>query len=319
MTKPADDTAVEYAFEAYLAGRPVPAETADTFAGVAAFAEAVRATATQPGRPNAGLAELLATGLLTDQSSPSARTARSAGAPPSRGASRIRNRRRFAMIFPVLLAKFLSAGALAQAATGAGLVLVVATGAGATGVLGDDVQETVTSVVGITADETAGDDVVAVEDETSTDAGTEAGIVPTPVVETTAPAEPTEEEFDAAVSAATGPAEDQTFGQWVSRLAQAREWRAQLRAEGGNFGQVVRKWANLKGLDDQDLAEEGVVVDELTEDTPTAAPEVEQETTVAEQETTTAESSNRGNGKVAGASGGGNGNGNGGGKGNGRN
>ena len=115
MTTAADDSAVEDAFEALLAGRPVPEEAA----GLAAFTEAVRETATSPGRPNAALAELLATGLLTDQSSPSTRTARSAGAPPSR-ASRNRIRRRFAVFFPALFAKLLSAGAVAQAATGAG-------------------------------------------------------------------------------------------------------------------------------------------------------------------------------------------------------
>ena len=80
MTTPADDSAVEDAFEAYLAGRPVP----EGAAGLAAFAEAVRATATLPGRPTAALAELLATGLLTDQSSPSVRTATSAGSSPER-------------------------------------------------------------------------------------------------------------------------------------------------------------------------------------------------------------------------------------------
>ena len=137
MTTAADDTADEAAFEAFLAGRPVFGEAAD----LAAFAGAVRATATEPGRPNAALAELLSTGLLTDQSTPSTRTAPSAGSSPRR--SRVRRRRRFAMFFPALLAKFLSAGAFAQAATGAGVVLVVATGAGATGVLGEDVQDTV--------------------------------------------------------------------------------------------------------------------------------------------------------------------------------
>jgi hypothetical protein len=297
MTKPADDTAVEDAFEAYLAGRPVPVETADTFAGVAVFAEAVRATATRPGRPNAALAELLATGLLTDQSSPSARTATSAGAPPSRGASRIRNRRRFAMIFPVLLAKLLSAGALAQAATGAGLVLVVATGAGATGVLGDDVQETVTSVVDITAEETTEDDLGAGEDETTTDTGT--GIEPTPVVETPAPAEPVEGEFDAAASAANGPAEDETFGEWVSKLAHDREWRDELRAEGRNFGEVVRTWASKKGLDDRELAAEGVDVGELTDDVaaePAPAPEVTAESPDAEPDVATTQRNENGNG-----------------------
>src|SRR3712207_5925294 len=101
MTTAADDTAVEEAFEAYLAGRPVASEGA----GVASFAAAVRATATEPGRPNAALAELLATGLLVDQPAPSPRTA------PTR------RRSRFAMIFTALIAKFLSAGAVAQAAT----------------------------------------------------------------------------------------------------------------------------------------------------------------------------------------------------------
>ena len=134
MTTAADDSTDEIAFEAFLAGRPVPAE-ADGGSPVAAFAGAVRATATLPGRPNAALAELLATGLLTDQSSPSTRTAVAAGPLPSR---RTRDRRRrFAMIFPALLAKFLSAGALAQAATGDTVVVVAVTGAGATGVLGE--------------------------------------------------------------------------------------------------------------------------------------------------------------------------------------
>ena len=99
MTTAADDIAGEAAFEAFLARRPVPEEAAD----LAAFAGAVRATATVPGRPNAALAELLATGLLTDQSMPSARTAPSAGSSPRR--SRVRRRRRFAMFLPALLAK----------------------------------------------------------------------------------------------------------------------------------------------------------------------------------------------------------------------
>ena len=78
MTTAADDSAVEDAFEALLAGRPVP----EGAAGLAAFTEAVRTSATRQGRPNAALAELLATGLLADQSSPSVRTATSAGSAP---------------------------------------------------------------------------------------------------------------------------------------------------------------------------------------------------------------------------------------------
>ena len=58
--------------------------------------------------------------------------------PPGRPRGRIaavaqrpdRTRRRFTVIVPALIAKFLSAGALAQAATGAGVVVVVAAGAG---------------------------------------------------------------------------------------------------------------------------------------------------------------------------------------------
>jgi hypothetical protein len=134
MTTAADDSAAEEAFEAYLAGRPVPEEAADTFQGVAAFAGAVRATAIEPGRPNAALAELLATGLLVDQPLPSARTAK-------------RRRRSAMFFFPALVAKILSAGAIAQAATGAGIVVVAVTGAGVAGVLPGPVQSTVATVV----------------------------------------------------------------------------------------------------------------------------------------------------------------------------
>ena len=143
MTTAADDSAVEDAFEAILAGRPVP----EGAAGLAAFTEAVRASATRPGRPNAALAELLATGLLTDQSSPSVRTATSAGSAPERRRPRVRTRRRPAMIFSALIAKFLSAGAVAQAATGATVAVVAFTGVGAVGALPDPVQDTFATVV----------------------------------------------------------------------------------------------------------------------------------------------------------------------------
>jgi hypothetical protein len=147
MTTAADDAALEDAFEAFLAGRPVP----DEAAGTAAFAEAVRSTATRPGRPNAALADLLATGLLTDQSSPPVRTAPSAGRPR---AFRGRIRRRTAMFLPALVAKIAGAGAVAKAAAGAGVVLVVFTGAGSAGVLPDSLQHgfaTVAGTVGLTA------------------------------------------------------------------------------------------------------------------------------------------------------------------------
>jgi hypothetical protein len=307
MTTAADDSAAEDAFEALLAGRPAP----EGAAGLAAFTEAVRTSANRPGRPSAALAELLATGLLTDQSSPSIRTARTAGSPPARS-SRVRIRRRAAMIFPVLLAKFLSAGAVAQAATGAGLVLVVATGAGATGALGENVQDTLTSVVGVTSEEATGDATVDGENATTE---TET----TPVVETTAPAEPTEGQFDPEAWEANGPEGYSSFGAWVSESAHNTELKDWLRAEGRNFGSMVREWAHKKGLDDADLAEEGVDLDELT-DVPTTEPVSGETASEPETEdagtqvTTTERASGSGNGKFAGAGSNGNGNGSGNGK-----
>jgi len=295
MTTPADDLALEEAFEASLAGRPVPCEAAD----LAAFTGAVRSTATQPGRPNAALAELLATGLLTDQTSPSVRTAGAAGTLPSRRA-RVR-RRRFAMIFPALLAKLLSAGAVAQAATGAGVVLVVATGAGATGVLGDEVQDTITGVVAgdEATDEGATEAETIVDDET-----TDPGDVEVPVTtELPVEAELTPEEWVEA-----GPAEGQSFGEWVSLSAHRDDLREWLRSEGRNFGSMVRDWAQKNGIDsDAELVEEGVDLADLTEE-PTSEPVAGEDTTQVddEAEDTEVASTERGNGR-------GNGNGNGGG------
>jgi hypothetical protein len=216
------------------------------------------------------------------------------------------------MIFPVLLAKFLSAGAVAQAATGAGLVLVVATGAGATGALGENVQDTLTSVVGVTSEEATGDATVDGENaitETET----------TPVVETTAPAEPTEGQFDPEAWEANGPEGYSSFGAWVSESAHNTELKDWLRAEGRNFGSMVREWAHKKGLDDADLAEEGVDLDELT-DVPTTEPVSGETASEPETEdagtqvTTTERAGGSGNGKSAGAGSNGNGNGSGNGK-----
>ena len=285
MTTPADDLATEEAFEAFLVGRVVPEQAGSTFDGVAAFAGAVRASATQPGRPNAALAELLATGLLTDQSSPSTRTAGAAGSPPSRRA-RVR-RRRFAMIFPALLAKLLSAGAVAQAATGAGVVLVVATGAGATGLLGSEVQDTITTVVGGDADETT--DEVATQDETLVDDETTDPGIATPEVTTEVPVELTPEDW-----AASGPGDGMTFGEWVHKAF----------PDGKADGQVVSYWATRKHVDLDEV--EGIEDVEGLEDigdetTVTSTPEVETESEDADEPT-------RGNGN-GGGNGGGNGNG----------
>jgi hypothetical protein len=161
----AADSATEKAFEAVLAGRAVPPGTPGLGA-MTAFTEAVRATATQPGRPSAALAELLASGLLVDQPSPSARTAK--------------RRRRRMWFFSAILAKIAGASAVAQAATGAGIVLVGFTGAGAAGVLPSPVQHTfatvVSSVTPLTApDPSAAADTTAPTDTTSpTDTSTTA-------------------------------------------------------------------------------------------------------------------------------------------------
>src|SRR5690349_367809 len=98
MTPATDDDALEAAFEAFLAGRSAPPAAE----GLVAFADGVRATAARPPRPSAALAELLATGLLTDQSSvPAPRAARS--------------RRRSTRMFLAFFAKFASAGIAAKA------------------------------------------------------------------------------------------------------------------------------------------------------------------------------------------------------------
>jgi len=321
MTTAADDRAVEDAFEAYLAGRAVP----DGGAALASFAGAVRATATQPGRPNAALAELLAIGLLADQPSPSTRTARSVGAPPSRG-TRNRNRRRFAMIFPALLAKFLSAGAVAQATAGAGAVVVVVTGAGVVGVLPDPVQGAVaTAIETVTPLDLEGGDETgqkAGEDQT----GADAGAVPAATA-TTAPADPTEAPFDAEAWAKYGPAEGESFGAWVSEGAHnkdAIEAAAALPGEEGfRFGHLVRSVASAHHIDIAEVEVDGVELEKVLETTATA-PEVAQQTTAPAQETATA-TTGRGDGKASGATNGnsgGNSGGNGGqgaSKGNGRN
>ena len=257
MTTAADDSAVEGAFEALLAGRPVP----EGAAGLAAFTGAVRASATRPGRPNAALAELLATGLLSDQSSPSARTARSAGAPPSRRDTRIRNRRRFAMFFPALIAKLLTAGAAAQAATGATVVVVVAfAGAGAVGVLPGPAQDTYSSIV--SEEEVVGDEAPVDEaplDETPVD---EVPIAETPLE---VPAEePVVDEATTAVQEWMAQPVDGAFGAWVTQARHDPELRAAIEASGHPFGYWVSQRAQQKGITEQLLADEGVTLDELT-------------------------------------------------------
>ena len=307
MTTAADDTAAETAFEALLAGRPAP----DGAAGLAAFTEAVRATATSPGRPNAALAELLATGLLTDQSSPSTRAARSAGTPPSRE-SRVRNRRRFAMFFPALLAKFLSAGAIAQAATGAGVVLVAFTGAGAAGVLPGSVQDTFATVVSdVTPFEAPTSDGDPVTDEPVVEPlESEEVVDEAPVLDEPAVGETDEQtSYDVVADWMAAPI-DGTFGAWVTSARHDPEIRAAIEDSGHPVGYYVSLRAHQKGMTPEDLAAEGVDLEELSEDSTVVVDSPEGE--VADTEQPTHERGNgNGNGRGNGNNGGGNGNGNG--------
>lgn len=281
MTTAADDSAVEDAFEALLAGRPVP----ERAAGLAAFTEAVRGTATAPGRPSAALAELLATGLL-DQSSPSTRTARSAGASPSRR-SRVRKRSRYAMFFPALLAKILSAGAVAQAATGAGIVLVAVTGAGVAGVLPGPVQDTFTSIVSdeTTVEEPPADETPVEEAPVEEVPAEEAPVAETPADDAT---ELTQDEW------LEGPAEGQSFGEWVSYGAN----------HGWATGQAVSSAAHERnddrkgrGDDDGTEAEDAADAPEAEETADAPEVEVEDDEDAPEVEESSDDDGDRGNGR----------------------
>src|ERR687893_412573 len=133
MTTPADVRTDEEAFAACLSGRPVPAGAQ----GLAAFTDAVRASATAPGRPNAALTELLATGLLVPTQEPSRGTA---------GRPARTSRKRPHVLISTLTAKFAAAGAVAKAAAAGGVVAVALTGAATAGALpGQD--DTTTAVV----------------------------------------------------------------------------------------------------------------------------------------------------------------------------
>jgi hypothetical protein len=320
MTTAADDVADEFAFEAFLAGRPVPGEADGGSPAVAAFAGAVRATATLPGRPNAALAELLATGLLTDQSSPSIRTAPSAGRSPRR--SRVRRRRRFAMFFPALLAKFLSAGAMAQAATGATVAVVAFTGVGAIGALPDPVQDTFATVVAA---------VTPLEAPTSE--GTTEQVVPEESVlekvETTdvtadsdaqdADAQDADaQDADALEAEVTawaleGPEDGKPFSAWVGAISERADVKDWLQARGLTFGNVVSAWANGKGLTDEQRVALGADLDEpkdgATEPVTVVDPDDAETATVTEETEADTATQDRGHGKATGGTGNGRGNG----------
>jgi hypothetical protein len=256
MTTAADDRASEGAFEALLAGRPAP----EGAAGLAAFTGAVRGAATQPGRPSAALAELLSTGLLTDQSSPSARTAPAAAGTPV--GPRSRTRRRLTVIVPALIAKLLSAGAVAQAAAGAGVAVVVVAGAGTVGVLPGETQVAFSEFTGV------GETVEQPTAEVPT--GTE------PVNPDGTPATPTDvplldDESDATDEDAEDTVEltdEQKAKAWVDEAemitsqAHFKEWLARGKAQGWVSGSVVstavhaRNEARKKARDGGEESEE---------------------------------------------------------------
>jgi hypothetical protein len=216
MTTAADDSAVEEAFEAYLAGKPVPEQGAT----LAAFAGAMRATATQPGRPNTALAELLATGLLVDQPPLSARTAK--------------RRRRPMWFFTAIFAKIASAGAIAQAATGAGIVLVGFTGVGAAGALPTPVQHGFATVVAAVTPLSPPDGTSAVPkavestDSTAPSSSAAASSSEAPEAES---AQTTDTATDSAAASATSTPKN--HGQVVSSLAHERNAARKAAHESG--------------------------------------------------------------------------------------
>jgi hypothetical protein len=202
------------------------------------------------------------------------------------------------MIFPVLLAKFLSAGAVAQAATGAGVVVIAFTGVGAAGALPAPVQDTFATVVAEitpleppTSGETTGDvvpeeplpeaiPVAAPEDaEPGTTEGAEA-------------AEAAEDaEFDVAAWAVAGPEGYDSFGAWLTEGTHKEELKAALRAKGMGLGDVVSGLRNGKGIDKEVLAALGVEVDDPAAAPAEPAPAVDEAVAPQPEVTATAEDS----------------------------
>lgn len=145
------------------------------------------------------------------------------------------------MFLPALAAKFLSLSAVAQAASGVGIAVVAFTGAGATGLLGTDVQTSLGSVVG--AAETTGDVTLTVtptQSPTATPTDTPTATptdTPTATPTDVAPAVGTPAASAlTAESWAKGPATGQAFGDWVSAGARL----------GYVDGATISKFAHLR-------------------------------------------------------------------------
>jgi len=183
------------------------------------------------------------------------------------------------MFFPALLAKFLSAGAVAQAASGVGIALVAFTGAGATGLLGNDVQTTLTSVVGAAGETSDVSEPVASPTPTETEEtpAVESPAVETPAVET--PAAVSAQQAALAAQAA-GPNPGEKFSTWVHRAF----------LDGKVDGRIVSQWARNKHIPQSELDDIEGIEDSAT---PSATPTPEVET---EHATETTHGNGRGNG-----------------------
>lgn len=208
------------------------------------------------------------------------------------------------MIFPALLAKILAGGALAQAATGATVVVVAVTGAGAAGVLPGPVQDRFAAVVEVATPFEAPTSEEPTDEPPVTEEPVEEPVDQTPVGEPVVDEEPVEEpvEEPAELTAeewAAGPTEEHaTFGAWVSSASGNEAIKAELRAQGTSFGQVVSSWARAKGKTTEDLVAEGVDLGELAEDGEVAIDEPEAGSTdeeVVETQQAPVDRSGRGN------------------------
>ena len=170
------------------------------------------------------------------------------------------------MFLPALVAKFLSLSAVAQAASGVGIAVVAFTGAGATGLLGTDVQTTLTSVVS-PADETSDVSTPDATEADPSDTETPASETPateTPAVETPAPVSA---EQAALAAQAAGPTAGEKFGAWVHRAF----------PDGKADGRIVSQWARTKHVDLSQV--EGIDdVEGIDAPTVTPAPTAEVET-----------------------------------------
>ena len=219
------------------------------------------------------------------------------------------------MILPALIAKFLSAGAVAQAATGATVAVVAFTGVGALGALPDPVQDTFATVVAEitpleaptseeTTEEVVTEEETLAEDVETTEEAPEEAAVPTDA-----------EALEAQVKAwaLAGPTDGESISAWVAKGSNAdmKDW---LRAHGMTFGNVVSAHASGRGFSEEELAVLGADLPEPTDGVTESEPVVDTE--VAETEPTeetevaaTEDRGSRGNGKTTGGNGNGRGNG----------